>query len=61
MLNTQFVNALTTVNQGDFDYLDPPYIPLSISSFVTLYTKEGFISQNQIKSRNTFIDLIVKM
>lgn len=36
-----FENSLTSVNVGDFTYLDPPYAPNQATSFVS-YTADGF-------------------
>src|SRR5699024_9893167 len=41
MLNTSFETAVEDANEGDFIYLDPPYVPLSASSNFTAYTSEG--------------------
>ena len=38
---TDFTESLGTVQQGDFVYLDPPYVPLSKTSFVG-YLSGGF-------------------
>jgi DNA adenine methylase len=36
-----FTESLKSVNNGDFVYLDPPYVPLNKTSFVD-YTRDGF-------------------
>jgi DNA adenine methylase len=45
-----FEDALRNIMPGDFAYLDPPYAPLSKTSFVS-YTSEGF---NLSKHRELF-------
>jgi DNA adenine methylase len=40
----EFHEALVDVNAGDFVYLDPPYVPVSKTSFVQ-YNGEGFSQQ----------------
>ena len=37
-----YTSALSNVRKGDLVYLDPPYIPLSISSSFSKYAKNGF-------------------
>ena len=44
---THFREVLSKVKQGDFVYLDPPYLPLSKSSSFTSYDKSGFGDDDQ--------------
>lgn len=46
-----FESILNLVKENDFVYLDPPYWPLSETSYFTSYTKEGFgeIEQHKLK------------
>lgn len=47
-----FSYILTMANKGDFVYFDPPYVPLSITSNFTSYTKDGFDIEMQFKLRD---------
>ena len=49
-----FEDALLDVQEGDFIYFDPPYIPLSDTSAFTSYTHEGFSYEDQVRLRDTF-------
>ena len=49
-----FEKAVLDVQQGDFVYFDPPYIPLSETSAFTSYTHEGFSYDDQVRLRDTF-------
>lgn len=52
-----FSDALISVKKNDFVYLDPPYIPINQSSNFTSYTSNGFGSEEQIRLRDTFVEL----
>jgi DNA adenine methylase len=43
-----FESALSTVERGDFVYLDPPYSPVSSTASFTSYTAGGFDSAQQL-------------
>ncbi len=47
------------VQPGDFVYFDPPYIPLTATSFVD-YTSDGFGYQEQVRLRDLVLDLKTK-
>jgi DNA adenine methylase len=40
-----YTTSLTAVREGDFVYLDPPYVPITDTSFVG-YTKSGFSEEH---------------
>jgi DNA adenine methylase len=43
--------------RGDFVYFDPPYVPLSATSYFTSYTAEGFGPSDQAKLRDVALQL----
>lgn len=47
IFNEDYKKILSGVKKGDFVYLDPPYVPLSISSNFTSYTENGFGLKDQ--------------
>jgi DNA adenine methylase len=55
---TSYKDALTSANEGDFVYLDPPYAPENEGSFVG-YTVDGFTLENHkelFKLCNSIVD-----
>jgi DNA adenine methylase len=48
-------SSLTT--SGDLFYFDPPYVPASLTSSFTGYASEGFTHQDQVKLRDTALQL----
>ena len=52
IMSGDFAQCVKDAQEGDFVYLDPPYVPLSKTSSFTSYTKEGFgdCDQRRIKS-----------
>lgn len=57
ILNVDFIDALSTAKKGDFIYFDPPYDPVSDTSSFTGYSLEGFNKDDQIRLRDTFVEL----
>lgn len=57
ILQTDFAEAVKDAQTGDFVYFDPPYIPLNETSSFTSYTHEGFSYEEQVRLRNTFMEL----
>jgi DNA adenine methylase len=47
-----FDQAIAQARAGDFVYLDPPYAPLTTTSYFTSYCKNGFDAQMQVKLRD---------
>ncbi len=52
-----FVDVLERVDEGDFVYFDPPYVPLSTTSNFTTYSKDGFGMREQLQLARTFAKL----
>ena len=48
-----FANTLETVGRRDFVYLDPPYVPLSVTSSFTAYAARDFGTSDQQRLANT--------
>ncbi|MDD2796588.1 MAG: DNA adenine methylase [Candidatus Pacebacteria bacterium] len=55
-----YSEILTSAKKGDFVYLDPPYYPLSKTSSFTAYTNQCFLEKEQVKLRDTFLELSEK-
>jgi DNA adenine methylase len=47
-----FAAVLDRAEPGDFVYFDPPYVPLSDTSYFTSYTAEGFGPEDQTRLRD---------
>ncbi len=52
ILCTDFEEAVSEMQEGDFVYCDPPYDPISASSSFTGYTMTGFGRDEQIRLRD---------
>lgn len=59
ILNSDFQDAVATAKKDDLVYFDPPYMPLTASSF-TNYTADGFDIDDQIRLRDLMFDLTQK-
>lgn len=57
IMNGDFQDSLKNVKEGDFIYLDPPYIPLSETANFTSYTAAGFNLSSQERLRDVFKEL----
>ncbi len=55
--NTDFSKAISRSKEGDFIYLDPPYMPISKTSHFTMYDKSGFNKTSQERLKNEIIKL----
>ncbi len=49
-----FQQAVSTAGPGDFIYFDPPYYPVSATSFFTSYTETSFSARDQQRLAQTF-------
>ncbi len=49
-----FKRCLNFAQEGDFIYLDPPYVPISDSANFTSYTKDNFNKEDQIELYNVY-------
>lgn len=47
--NGDYRDLLDLIKDGDFVYLDPPYVPLSKTASFTSYTKESFGEKEQLE------------
>ncbi|MGA3393866.1 DNA adenine methylase [Lactiplantibacillus pentosus] len=56
-LNVDFEESVQEVQENDFVYFDPPYIPLSLTADFTSYTEGGFTFDDQKRLRDTFFRL----
>ena len=55
--NTDYRKAVEDAETGDFVYFDPPYIPVSLTSSFTSYTKDNFGLIQQEQLRDTALNL----
>ncbi|NEP10387.1 MAG: DNA adenine methylase [Symploca sp. SIO2C1] len=53
ILEGDFEQAVATAKKGDFIYFDPPYHPISDTSFFTGYSVNGFGEKEQTRLRDT--------
>lgn len=57
IMSGDFSQCVKDAQEGDFVYLDPPYVPLSKTSSFTSYTKEGFEDCDQKRIKSIIDDL----
>lgn len=57
VMNSDFEVAVMNAVRGDFVYFDPPYMPLSKTSYFTGYTHSGFVERDQERLSRIFKDL----
>ena len=57
MMNSDFEIAVKNAKKGDFVYFDPPYMPLSKTSYFTGYTHSGFNENDQERLAKVFHEL----
>lgn len=57
ILSTDFEEAMKGMRKEAFVYFDPPYHPISDSSYFTGYTLDGFDKEDQIRLKNLCDDL----
>jgi len=57
MLNAGFEQTLDYAKAGDFIYLDPPYHPISSTSYFTAYTQDRFQASDQQALADVFVQL----
>lgn len=50
-----FEETLARVDEDDFVYLDPPYVPVSATSNFTGYSEAGFGDADQVRLRDAFV------
>jgi DNA adenine methylase len=52
-----FSAVLERAQRGDVVYFDPPYVPLSVTSYFTSYTARGFDMKDQVRLRDVALEL----
>ena len=57
LLVDDFSRVVARAKRNDFVYFDPPYVPLSATSYFTSYTSNGFGKDDQIRLRDTALAL----
>ncbi len=55
--DTDYETALNNIPKSTFVYFDPPYDPISSTSYFTGYSKGGFTQEDQIRLRKCCDDL----
>jgi len=57
LVTGDFESVLERAKSGDFVYFDPPYVPLSVTSDFTSYTRDGFDMSDQVRLRDVALEL----
>ena len=57
LASADFEEVEKRVEQGDFVYFDPPYVPLSATASFTAYGKDGFGDADQVRLRDLALRL----
>ena len=57
IMNSDFETTVSNAGKGDFVYFDPPYMPLSKTSYFTGYTHTGFDERDQERLAKSFHEL----
>lgn len=57
ILNADFETTISHAVEGDFIYLDPPYIPVDVTSSFTSYQADGFGLDDQKRLAATMVEL----
>ncbi|TMN23154.1 DNA adenine methylase [Lentibacillus cibarius] len=57
IMNEDFETVIQDAKKGDFLYFDPPYDPVSDTSSFTGYSLDGFNKNDQVRLRDTFVEL----
>ncbi len=52
LMASDFEQTLELAAPGDVIYLDPPYVPISLTSSFTSYTERGFGARDQVRLAN---------
>ena len=54
ILCADFAKIVSGAKAGDLVYFDPPYVPLSDTSYFVNYNKDGFSWNEQIRLKDTY-------
>jgi DNA adenine methylase len=57
LLVADFEEVVASAKKRDLVYFDPPYVPLSATSYFTSYTSSGFDAKEQIRLRDVALKL----
>ncbi len=60
ILCTDFEKSVLTAKENDFVYFDPPYMPLSSTSYFVGYSKNGFAYNEQLRLKSVYKKLSEK-